>query len=292
VLLAIIAPVQAAPNAKPNIIIIYAMISAMATSAVTAPNDPLAAPRPHGCGGHALHGLSIRLVKSARQPRGVAHWQVSSAQWDGGTKRRVLFPNSAGGLPKTEITIATALKGAATPRGWSASGTSANRPEFLPPSHGFDSYFGLPYSNDMDRTGHFAEGREAVRASEEASISICRSCAARRETERAPDQSQLTKRYTAEAGKFIREHKAAPFFFYFAHTFRTCRSLRSSDFLGRSPRGNLWRCGRRNSTGASARSSRHCAREGLAENTFVFFSSDNGPWLSFFEQGGSGGTVA
>ena len=65
--------------------------------------------------------------------------------------RRVLFPNSAGGLPQTEITIAKFLKDKGYQTAAIGKWHLGHLPEFLPTSHGFDSYYGIPYSNDMDR---------------------------------------------------------------------------------------------------------------------------------------------
>ncbi|MBN2594988.1 MAG: sulfatase-like hydrolase/transferase, partial [Sedimentisphaerales bacterium] len=73
--------------------------------------------------------------------------------------RRVLFPDSAGGLPQTEVTIAEALK----TRGYNTACVGkwhlGHLPQYLPTNNGFDSYFGIPYSNDMDRIA--GEGRQA-----------------------------------------------------------------------------------------------------------------------------------
>ena len=284
------APAEAAANSKPNIIIIYA--------------DDLGY-GDLGCYGHptirtphldrmAAEGMRFTDFYSAGEVCTPSRAALLTGRYPvrngmAGARRRVLFPNSAGGLPKTEITIATALKGVGYATGMVGKWHLGHRPEFLPTSHGFDSYFGLPYSNDMDRTATSPKGREAVvhPKSEYFNLPLLLGTD---ETERAPDQTQLTKRYTAEAVKFIREHKAVPFFFYFAHTFPHVPLFASSDFLGRSPRGIYgdaveeldW------SVGQVFEALR---AEGLAENTFVFFSSDNGPWLTFFEQGGSAGLL-
>src|SRR5687767_9325282 len=75
-----------------------------------------------------------------------------------GNRRNVLFPDSVSGLPQSEITIARALKG----RGYATAAVGkwhlGHRPEFLPTRHGFDSYYGIPYSNDMDRVPEFPKG--------------------------------------------------------------------------------------------------------------------------------------
>jgi len=65
--------------------------------------------------------------------------------------RRVLFPNSKGGLPQSEITIAEQLKETGYITAAIGKWHLGHRKEFLPTNHGFDSYFGIPYSNDMDQ---------------------------------------------------------------------------------------------------------------------------------------------
>src|SRR5437667_217914 len=151
-------------------------------------------------------------------------------------KRRVLFPNSAGGLPAGEITMARALK----TRGYATAAVGkwhlGHLPQYLPTRHGFDSYFGLPYSNDMDRTEEAPKGREAILhpKSEYFNVPLVRH---ERIIERPPDQSQLTRRYTEEAVNFIRTHKSDPFFLYFAHTFPHVPLFASDNFSGKSRRG-------------------------------------------------------
>ena len=77
-------------------------------------------------------------------------------------KRRVLFPNSAGGLPQKEITLAEGLK----TKGYATAAIGkwhlGHLPQYLPTSNGFDTYFGIPYSNDMDRLASAPKYREAL----------------------------------------------------------------------------------------------------------------------------------
>src|SRR5690606_20633939 len=79
------------------------------------------------------------------------------------TGRRVLFPDSSGGLPQTEVTIAELLK----TRGYATAAIGkwhlGHLPQHLPTTQGFDSYFGVPYSNDMDMTGTGLSGVERRR---------------------------------------------------------------------------------------------------------------------------------
>jgi arylsulfatase A-like enzyme len=194
-----------------------------------------------------------------------------------------------GGLQSSEITIAKALKG----RGYATAIVGkwhlGYQPEYSPLRHGFDQYFGLPYSNDMDRSPDAPRGRAAFLnpKKEYWNVPLRRGDEI---VERPADQTTLTRRYTDEALRFIREKKSQPFFLYFPHTFPHVPLFTSPQFRGRSARGLYgdvveeldWSVGQVLSTLRS---------EGLAENTLVFFTSDNGPWLTQFEQGGSAGLL-
>jgi arylsulfatase A len=111
-------------------------------------------------------------------------------------KRRVLFPDSNGGLPQTEVTIARALK----ENGYQTAAVGkwhlGHQSPYLPTDHGFDSYFGIPYSNDMDKvekTDHFTLAEnERYQAY---NVPVLRDD---KEVERPADQRTITKRYTEE----------------------------------------------------------------------------------------------
>jgi arylsulfatase A-like enzyme len=205
------------------------------------------------------------------------------------SKARVLFPNSKGGLPPAEITIAEALRGAGYATAqigkWHLGIHEGSRPL----DQGFERSFGLPYSNDMD-------GRADLPKSASGSpnpphdgwnVPLLRDG---KVVEQPADQTTLTKRYTEEAVKFIAEKKGGPFFLYLAHTFPHVPMFASPAFKGKSRAGIYgdaveeidW------STGEVLAALR---KEGLAENTLVFFTSDNGPWLTMGDQGGSAGLL-
>ncbi len=205
-------------------------------------------------------------------------------------RRRVLFPDSAGGLPAGEITIARALK----TKGYQTMAVGkwhlGHLPQYLPTSHGFDGYFGIPYSNDMDRLADKGpKGREAFWAPEVEywNVPLMRD---ERIIERPADQRTITRRYTEESIRFIQQQRGKPFFLYLAHSLPHVPLFRSDAFVGRSLRGLYgdvveeidWSVGQILET---------LRREKQAENTFVFFTSDNGPWLIFNEQGGSAGLL-
>ncbi len=99
----------------------------------------------------------------------------------------------------------------ATARRWSASGTAATSPSSCPTNHGFDHYFGLPYSNDMGRqadTPSFFPEMPPLPLLDDAEV-----------IEQQPDQASLTERYLTEAVRFMRSARDEPFFLYFAHMY-------------------------------------------------------------------------
>lgn len=205
---------------------------------------------------------------------------------------RVLRRLSTGGLPNTEITIAQALK----PQGYATAaigkwhlGVWTTDSAFHPRKYGFDYYVGLPHSNDMNPTGKGPPGApgKLLQDPEWWAAPLFRN---EELIEQPADQTKLTKRYTEESVKFIREHKTAPFFLYLAHTFPHVPLFASSDFSGKSARGLYgdvveeidWSVGQILKT---------LNDEKLADNTLVFFTSDNGPWLIQGRAGGSAGLL-
>jgi arylsulfatase A len=207
-------------------------------------------------------------------------------------KYRVLRANAAGGLPAEEITLAQALK----LNGYSTAcigkwhlGNYVNDPAHYPRRHGFDYYFGLPHSNDMNPTPA-APASAAQRLDQQAEWWAAPLFRNEDLIEKPADQSTLTRRYTEDAVKFIHDHRGGPFFLYLAHTFPHVPLFASDKFKGQSRRGLYgdvveeidW------STGQVLEALRH---EGLDTNTLVFFTSDNGPWLTQNEAGGSAGPL-
>ena len=204
-------------------------------------------------------------------------------------KQRVLFPNSAGGLPSQEITIAEALKTEGYATACIGKWHLGHLPQYLPTHNGFDYYFGIPYSNDMDAvSGRGTSPAELGEAEPQWwNVPLMRN---EEIIERPANQHTLTKRYTSEAISFIRRSKHKPFFLYFAHTFPHVPLFASEEFDGRSLRGLYgdvveeldWSLGKVLQT---------LKDEALVENTLVIFTSDNGPWLTKEQFGGSAGLL-
>lgn len=205
---------------------------------------------------------------------------------------RVLRRQSTGGLPHEEITMAEMLKEQGYTTGivgkWHL-GVWSNDPKHHPQNHGFDFHFGLPHSNDMDPNPGNPKmaGALVEQKAEYWNAPLYRGTEL---VERPADQTTLTRRYTEEAVKFITTNKAKPFFLYFPHTFPHTPLFASPEFKDKSPRGLYgdvveeldWSVGRVLDT---------LRETGLAENTLVVFSSDNGPWLIMGETGGSAGLL-
>ena len=180
------------------------------------------------------------------------------------------------GLPPAEVTIAELLKPAGYATMCIGKWHLGHRPQFLPTTQGFDHYLGIPYSHDMDRA---VMGEPPIPLMRDGKV-----------IEQPADISTLTPRYTEEAVKFIREHKAGPFFLYMPHSYPHVPLDSSPAFKDKSIRGAYgdtveeldW------SVGEVLRTLRE---EGLAENTFVLFTSDNGPWLVKGLDAGSAGPM-
>jgi arylsulfatase A-like enzyme len=179
----------------------------------------------------------------------------------------VLGPDSENGIPAEELTLAEALK----EKGYRTMAIGkwhlgSSRPEYLPTANGFDSYFGLLYSNDMIPPWVETERPlQLYRDTKPASV--------------LTDQSLLTEHYTTEAVKFIHRAADQPFFLYLAYSMPHVPISTGEDFTGRSRAGLYgdvietidWSAGRIVDT---------LDELGLSQNTVLIFTSDNGPWLN------------
>jgi len=196
----------------------------------------------------------------------------------------VLFPRNNTGLNPGETTIAKMLKSRGYRTACIGKWHLGHLPEFLPTSHGFDSYFGIPYSNDMTIAAEMkvADGvvlregvtRETMWQPKKNLVPLLRN---EEVIEYPADQNLLTKRYTEEATAFIRGSGKQPFFLYLAHTMPHIPLYASPEFQGRSEAGLYGDCIEEIdwSTGRILDTLRDL---GLDGDTLVVYTSDNGPW--------------
>ena len=183
-------------------------------------------------------------------------------------------PNSKTGINEDEETIAEVLKKKNYSTAIFGKWHLGDNKKFLPLQHGFDEYYGIPYSNDMwpyHPTAKFPdlpliEGNEII--------------------EYNPDQTKFTTDFTNRALNFIDKNKNKPFFLYLAHPMPHVPLFVSSKFKGKSQQGLYgdvimeidWSVGE---------IMKKLKTEGLEENTLIVVTSDNGPWLNYGNHAGN-----
>ncbi|MEO6965579.1 MAG: sulfatase [Acidobacteriaceae bacterium] len=170
---------------------------------------------------------------------------------------RVFFPPTTDGMTLGTETLANVLHGAGYRSMAIGKWHLGHTKPYLPLSRGFDEYFGVPYSVDMQPLPLIQDMKIVAREA---------------------DRSQLTQQYTKQAVEFIDRAKDKPFFLYMAHSYPHIPLFASKEFRGKSPLGLYgdvvheidW------SVGKVVDAIRH---NGLEENTLVIFTSDHGPWF-------------
>ena len=176
----------------------------------------------------------------------------------------VLFPGNQRGLNPEEITIAEVLK----QRGYATAIVGkwhlGDQPEFLPTRQGFDSYFGIPFSNDMGKMDRPVTGYPATPLLRDETV-----------IEMEPNQRYLTRRYTAEALSFIEDNQEQPFFLYLPHSMPHWPQYASRDFAHQSEN-KAWGDAVEEIDWSTGQILDRLAELGLDENTLVLFTSDNG----------------
>jgi len=208
---------------------------------------------------------------------------------------RVLFPDSRNGLPADEITLAEQMKKAGYATACIGKWHLGHREQFLPTNNGFDYYFGIPYSNDMDNVtdfssvgGYMGFWKSALRKDyHNFNVPLMRNTEI---IERPANQHTITRRYTEESIRFIKENKDQNFFLYLAFNLPHVPLFASAEFENTSPRGLYGDVVEEidHSVGQILATLRET---GLDESTLVVFTSDNGPWLIMDDEGGSAGLL-
>ncbi len=206
--------------------------------------------------------------------------------------KHVFFPASLGGLPTDEITIAELL----SDKGYVSTAIGkwhlGHQPEFLPMQQGFEAYFGIPYSNDMNMPGGIEEPWTLELFHRKPNINYWDVPLMDNEEiiERPADQWTLTKRYTERALRFIEDNQERPFFLYLAHNMPHTPLFASDDFYGNS-QGGLYGDAVEEIDWSVGEIVKTLERLGIDNNTLVMFTSDNGPWLAMKQLGGSAGLL-
>lgn len=202
-----------------------------------------------------------------------------------------LMPYSTTGLNENEITIAELLKEKGYATSIFGKWHLGFQEKFLPLNHGFDTFLGIPYSNDMwpvDFDGNQISDSSDWRKKSYPQLPLIENFNKIDEIRTLEDQARLTTLFTERSVEFINNNKDNPFFLYLPHPMPHVPIAVSNKFKGKSPQGLYgdlmmeidW------SVGEIVKAVK---QNNLEENTLVIFTSDNGPWLNFGNHAGSTG---
>ncbi|MGB0370992.1 MAG: sulfatase family protein, partial [Opitutales bacterium] len=220
----------------------------------------------------------------------------------------VYFPDRGkGGLDPKHVTIAEMLKTVGYNTAAVGKWHLGDEVQYLPTNQGFDSYYGIPYSNDMFPASTmkyaddclFLEGQShetlkaafagKLRNGNPASMKNMVPLMRGEECIEFPaDQTTITRRFTDESIAFISKsvQEKKPFFLYLAHSMPHIPLYVSPEFEGKSERG-LYGDVIEEIDFNTGRILDHLKAMGIEDNTLIIFTSDNGPWLVKEEAGGS-----
>lgn len=193
-----------------------------------------------------------------------------------------LGPKANHGLNTNEVTLAEILKQRGYATGMAGKWHLGRPAALLPTHHGFNEFYGLPYSHDMwPRHPEAKPGTYPPLPLIEGEVVI-------KNDLQSKDLAQLTTQYTERTVQFIERNKDRPFFFYLAHSMPHVPLYASDKFNGKSKRGLYgdvimeidWSVGEVMNA---------LKKFKLEDNTLIIFTSDNGPWLSYGDHAGSAG---
>ncbi len=215
-----------------------------------------------------------------------------------GMHQHVLFPSSTKGLNPSEHTLADHLKSQGYATACFGKWHLGHHKEVLPTSNGFDTYFGIPYSNDMNHPDNKgkpkggADGMDILWKDPESTLTKWKTPLFEDEKiiELPVDQRTVTRRYTQKAIDFVKTHRNEPFFVYLPHSMPHIPLYVPDDVRDPDPKN------------AYINTIEHIDAEvgrlldtiddlKLTDNTYVIYTTDNGPWLSFKHHGGSAGPL-
>ena len=215
-----------------------------------------------------------------------------------GMHQHVLFPASTKGLNAKEHTIADHLKGQGYATACFGKWHLGHHKETLPTANGFDTYYGIPYSNDMNHPDNKGkprggwQGMDILWADPESTLTKWKTPLFEDEkiVELPVDQRTITRRCTQKSIDFIKANKDKPFFVYIPHSMPHIPLYVPDDVRDPDPKR------------AYINTIEHIDTEvgrllktiddlKLTDNTYVIYTTDNGPWLPFLHHGGSAGPL-
>ena len=215
-----------------------------------------------------------------------------------GMHQHVLFPTSKKGLNPEEHTIADHLKSQGYATACFGKWHLGHQPEVLPTSQGFDTYLGIPYSNDMNHPDNKGKpqggfkGMDLLWADPESTLTKWKTPLIENETivELPVDQRTVTRRYTQRAIDFVTEHQDEPFLVYLPHSMPHIPLYVPDDVRDPDPL-NAYINTIEHIDSEVGRLLDQIDRLKLTDRTYVIYATDNGPWLPFRHHGGSAGPL-
>ena len=208
-----------------------------------------------------------------------------------GMHRHVLFPKSDYGLNSNEYTIADHMKSLGYATACVGKWHLGHHPETLPTANGFDSYYGIPYSNDMNHPDNKNKPKKSSNElwlDQETAITLWNTPLMQNQKiiELPVDQRTVTRRYTDKAIEFVTTNKDKPFFLYLPHSMPHIPLYVPDDVYDSDPQ-NAYKCVIEHIDAEVGRLLKTVRDLGLSEKTYIVYTTDNGPWLQFKNHGGS-----
>ena len=215
-----------------------------------------------------------------------------------GMHQHVLFPASTKGLNPEEHTIADHLKSQGYATACFGKWHLGHHPEVLPTSNGFDTYLGIPYSNDMNHPDNKGkpkggwQGMDILWKDPESTLTKWKTPLFQDEKiiEVPVDQRTVTRRYTQKAIDFVTTNKDKPFFVYLPHSMPHIPLYVPDDVRDPNPL-NAYTNTIEHIDSEVGRLLNTLDELKLTDNTYVIYTTDNGPWLPFKHHGGSAGPL-
>jgi arylsulfatase A len=208
-----------------------------------------------------------------------------------GMEKHVIFPAHNHGLHTDEVTIADLLKSAGYATACVGKWHLGHRKPFLPTSQGFDSYYGIPYSNDMnhpDNKGKPGDTRDKSWKDQDKYWRMWKTPLMQDEkiVELPVNQRTITRRYVDRAIEFVKASKAKPFFLYLPHSMPHIPLFVPKDVYDPNPQ-NAYTNTIEHIDAEVGRLLKTVKDLNLSKKTYIIFTTDNGPWLQFGNHGGS-----